>query len=700
MDDPLGTPSLPAWPATPHTPNSPGPQPTLPLPRPASPLPPSQIVGGPPKEPQIYGQPTPGLLSPQLNTTANGSKLEREGQYLRVRITGLDRNRRDIIARIDAQNFRDLQSRLPTAPHKPLFLLSHYHRLRHPQMKKASSHESNSRDILLIIIQTDDRLVKVALQRWFTRVCEDQVLMREDEVRSFIESDFGYQPTPRPRRRTGSGFSLMKRSVPDEDEDLMSARLELTRLEVQFFDAAKAIDRLTLSAAHAEMGNKLINVATTEAHPPLGQALRKLGRAWHSIGDVDQAQSLSECVIVGDALGYQGLNAKSAKETLAQRTQVLEDYQSAVKATIAKRRQIERLKQSSNIRPEKVDEALEDLEEANKVEQLFQRRVEGISENLHNALRVHARHAHEDIASMLIEHARASVHYEKARLKELEALKGDVERANGPAVHGNGRTPLTGESRVPITSPAGGATPIRGPLIQPPLTSSAPSSGPPSPHVVRPPIVSGPPIPQGTPGPGPQPAQVKAPAGPSIPTPAAPSLDPLGVPPRPQSAASSIPGTPNPLHTPAQPHPLAKSMYAQPTHRKLDAREAAAKLAPTQGWTHPSKSKGKTRDKDLTGNSSRMIQHTHHLRGNKRAGSEFEDEVDSVGAGPSSSVHTSSEERPCKKSKQAETRLCPLCNKRIPLHMLAQHTEMELAKVNQVMHADSPDPTGRDTGMR
>ncbi|QRV72891.1 vacuolar protein sorting-associated protein [Ceratobasidium sp. AG-Ba] len=109
MDDPLGTspfasaPSLPAWPSTPHSPNSPGPQPTLP--RPASPLPPSQIIGTGPygREPQIYGQPTPGLISPQANTTTNGAKLERDGQYLRVRITGLDRNRRDIIVRIDAQ---------------------------------------------------------------------------------------------------------------------------------------------------------------------------------------------------------------------------------------------------------------------------------------------------------------------------------------------------------------------------------------------------------------------------------------------------------------------------------------------------------------------------------------------------------------------------------------------------------------------
>ncbi|EUC66433.1 vacuolar protein sorting-associated protein [Rhizoctonia solani AG-3 Rhs1AP] len=579
MNDPLGTPSLPAWPTTPHTPNSPGPQPTLPLPRPISPLPPSQIIAGLPKEPQIYGQPTPGLLSPQLNTTANGAKLEREGQYLRVRITGLDRNRRDIIVRIDAQtnlpNFTGSTYRNITRSYAEFQRFAEQIAYCTPQtivpalplpQTSAPSDEE------------DDRLVKVSLQRWITRVCEDSVLMREDELRSFIESDFGYQPTPRPRRRTGSGFSLMKRSVPDEDEDLMSARLELTRLEVQFFDAAKAVDRLSkarkaLSAAHAEMGNKLINVATTEAHPPLGTAIRKLGRAWHALGDVDQAQALSECVIIGDALGYQGLNAKSAKETLAQRTQVLEDYQSAVKSTIAKRRQIERLKQSSNIRPEKVDEALEDLEAAHQVEQLFQRRVEGISENLHNALRVHARHAHEDIASMLIEHARANVHYEKARLRELEALKGDIEKANGPVVQGNGRAPLAGAgdgARVPITGPV--PTPIRGPLVQPPLTSSAPSSGPPSPHVARPPVVTGPSIPQGVPGPVLQQAQPPTLAGPVIPS------DPLGVP-RPQSAASSVPGTPNPPHTPTQPHPLAKSMYTQPTHRRLDPREAAAKLA-------------------------------------------------------------------------------------------------------------------------
>lgn len=94
--------------------------------------------------------------------------------------------------------------------------------------------------------EEDDRLVKIMLQRWITRVCEDAILLYDEDLRSFIENDFGYQPTPRPRRKTSSGFSLMRRNVPDEDEELQRARFELTKLEQQFFDTAKAIDKLAL----------------------------------------------------------------------------------------------------------------------------------------------------------------------------------------------------------------------------------------------------------------------------------------------------------------------------------------------------------------------------------------------------------------------------------------------------------------------
>ncbi|KIM46319.1 hypothetical protein M413DRAFT_441406 [Hebeloma cylindrosporum] len=425
----------PPWPTTPHSPGSSIPN----LRRAVSPIPPTPDKGPSPglygKEPQIYGQPDSGLISPRETVGSNGVKFEKAEPYLRVRINGLDRNRRDILVKLDAQtnlsNFNGTTYRNVSRSY-----------LEFQQFYDSIVH-SNPQTIIpaLPLAQTsaptdeeDDRLVKIMLQRWITRVCEDPILVHDEDVRSFIESDFGYQPTPRPRRKTTSGFGIIRRGVPDEDEELQRARFELTKLEGQFFETAKSVDKLAvarkaLAAVHSEMGNKLINVATTEAHPPLGNAIRKLGRTWHSVADLDHAQAISECVILGDSLGYQGMNARSAKETLLMRTGVLEEYQSAVKTTISKRRQIERLKASSNIRSDRVDEALEEIEEASRYEQTLAKRAEGISQNLHRALHTHNRYANDDITTALIEHARSSIMYERQLLRELEALRVDVSNA-------------------------------------------------------------------------------------------------------------------------------------------------------------------------------------------------------------------------------------------------------------------------------
>ena len=108
MFDPLsstaafGGDETPSWPTTPHPPNSP-----IPTLRRASPAPPTPEKGPSPglygKEPQIYGQPEAGLISPRDTVSSNGTTFERKEPYLRARITGLDRNRRDILVKLDAQ---------------------------------------------------------------------------------------------------------------------------------------------------------------------------------------------------------------------------------------------------------------------------------------------------------------------------------------------------------------------------------------------------------------------------------------------------------------------------------------------------------------------------------------------------------------------------------------------------------------------
>jgi hypothetical protein len=50
---------------------------------------------------------------------------------------------------------------------------------------------------------------------------------------------------PRTRRKQSSGFSLLGRRPPDEDEQLLQARFELTKLETHYIEAAKSVDKLS-----------------------------------------------------------------------------------------------------------------------------------------------------------------------------------------------------------------------------------------------------------------------------------------------------------------------------------------------------------------------------------------------------------------------------------------------------------------------
>ncbi|KAI0638374.1 Vps5 C terminal like-domain-containing protein [Trametes polyzona] len=632
--DPLAVPNFPQddppWPTTPHMPNEPIPN----LPRPSpnhheSRGPPSGLYG---KEPQIYGQPEPGLISPRINTSSNGVPFERREPYLRVRITSLDRNRRDVLIKFDAQtnlsNFTGTTYRNVSRSYVEFqqfyeTIIQNNPQTIVPALPLARTSAPTDEE--------DDRLVKIMLQRWLTRICEDPILIHDEELRSFVESDFGYQPTPNTRKKASGGFSLIRRGVPDEDEELQRARFELTKLEAQFFDAAKAIDKLararkSIAAVKVEMGNKLVNVSSTEAHPPLGNALQKMGRTYHSLADLDQAQGISECVIIGDSLGYQGLNARSAKETLQQRTGVLEEYQAAVKATISKRRNMERLKASSNISPQRVDEALEEMEEANKYEQILARRAEGISQNLHRALDRHKRLVTEDVTAALVEHVRSTIMYERQHLRELEALRPDVSNADkkhipqkpvsaprpsyvppledftpkpsiprpssGPPTNAPRAAPpsvpplsasafINGPSQGPLSS-AGVPSPVRAPL--PPQSPGAgPSSARmPSQSSFAPPLMDGPPL-GGRLVDGTKSMFVKSPSSPLASSAVPASTSTPGLPPAPQSPApQTAPKTPvDPLSAtssfapspsttgPPAPHPLAASAFVPSTHSPL-----------------------------------------------------------------------------------------------------------------------------------
>lgn len=83
-------------------------------------------------------------------------------------------------------------------------------------------------------------------------------------------------------------------------------------------------------------------------------------------------------------------------------------------------------------------------------------RVQGISVNLRTAIQSHSRRAHEDIAVMLLEHAKSKIMQERHVLKELESVRPDIKNI-GTGVKVTRAAPSTGMQRT--NSVQGGVLP-------------------------------------------------------------------------------------------------------------------------------------------------------------------------------------------------------------------------------------------------
>lgn len=199
--------------------------------------------------------------------------------------------------------------------------------------------------------EEDDRLVKAAFQRWVARLTADPGVMGDEELRSFIESDFGvrslsimyqrwstdavlqYTPNSKLRRRVPPTFFFPRGPrLPDEqDDDLTLAKSSMTRLEATFFDASKAVERVSKSrrnvaVATSEVADHLVTFASTETYTPLANGIKKLAKSTKVAAELAAALATSELVMLGDTLVYQASNARSAKASRIYPLSVLDTH--------------------------------------------------------------------------------------------------------------------------------------------------------------------------------------------------------------------------------------------------------------------------------------------------------------------------------------------------------------------------------------
>lgn len=93
----------------------------------------------------------------------------------------------------------------------------------------------------------DELRVKAAMQRWLNWVMSNEVLIQDDEVVLFVESDFGYSPMLRMKQpATGVRRKMLKQFAPPPDDtpELQAARPTVKMFYLGSMDSSHKVDRV------------------------------------------------------------------------------------------------------------------------------------------------------------------------------------------------------------------------------------------------------------------------------------------------------------------------------------------------------------------------------------------------------------------------------------------------------------------------
>jgi hypothetical protein len=87
----------------------------------------------------------------------------------------------------------------------------------------------------------------MAMQKWLNVVLSNEVLIQDDEVVLFVESDFGYSPVLRMKQpATGVRRKMLKQFAPPPDDtpELQAARPTAKMLYLGTMDSSHKVDRV------------------------------------------------------------------------------------------------------------------------------------------------------------------------------------------------------------------------------------------------------------------------------------------------------------------------------------------------------------------------------------------------------------------------------------------------------------------------
>jgi Vps5 C terminal like len=186
-----------------------------------------------------------------------------------------------------------------------------------------------------------------------------------------------------------------------------------------------------LGVAESDFGVKLGTMSIQESHPGLSNAYRKLGKTIQTVGDYHAAQGTAEATTLSDPLQYHSSDAFIVKESLTNRQILMREHLQAQQVTRSKLAAADRMRSSSNVRREKVDEAISQLDEARSTEDHLRHKTSRVTANLLQDRRTWFVRTAADLRSSIREYVLREIEVERRTLATLEAVRPDVRSIDG-----------------------------------------------------------------------------------------------------------------------------------------------------------------------------------------------------------------------------------------------------------------------------
>src|SRR5262245_28100851 len=181
-----------------------------------------------------------------------------------------------------------------------------------------------------------------------------------------------------------------------------------------------------LGLAESDFGVKLGGMHVQEPHQGLANAYRKLGKVVQTVGDCYAAQATAEATTIGDPFQYHSQDAFIVKETLTNRQILTREFLQAQETTRSKLGAADRLKASSNVRREKVDEAIASLDEAKNNEMYLGQKTTAVTQNLVHERRKWFTRTAADLRLSIREFVLREIEAERRTLAVLETVRPDI----------------------------------------------------------------------------------------------------------------------------------------------------------------------------------------------------------------------------------------------------------------------------------